>query len=135
VKYNTGLVVWYGDSSFDDNWVGKHPGEGFLGVVDSHPEAIVGTLKGQPTVKDSTRYQIADAAFSYDKAPAWLIDSPSRGLYDYKGLPGATKFDDSKSYISQLIPDAGKLLPNNGLKLQVIGEARDNSAGAVWIHR
>jgi len=135
VKYNTGLVVWYGDSSFDDNWVGKHPGEGFLGVVDSHPEAIVGTLKGQPTVKDSTRYQIADAAFSYDKAPAWLIDSPSRGLYDYKGLPGVTKFDDSKSYINQLIPDAGKLLPNNGLKIQVIGEAKDNSAGAVWIHR
>jgi len=46
-----------------------------------------------------------------------------------------TKFDDSKSYINQLIPDAGKLLPNNGLKIQVIGEAKDNSAGAVWIHR
>jgi len=135
VKYNTGLVVWYGDSSFDDNWVGIHPGEGFLGVVDSHPEAIVGTLNGKPVTTGSTRYQIADAAFSYDKAPAWLIDSPSRGLYDYKGLPGVTKFDDSKSYINQLIPDAGKLLPNNGLKIQVIGEAKDNSAGAVWIHR
>ncbi|WP_214748780.1 MULTISPECIES: immune inhibitor A domain-containing protein [unclassified Exiguobacterium] len=135
VKYNTGLVVWYGDSSFDDNWVGVHPGEGFLGVVDSHPEAIVGTLNGKPVTTGSTRYQIADAAFSFDKAPAWLIDSPSRGTYDYKGLPGVTKFDDSKSYINQLIPDAGKLLPNNGLKIEVIGEAKDNSAGAVWIHR
>ncbi|WP_294740079.1 immune inhibitor A domain-containing protein [uncultured Exiguobacterium sp.] len=135
VKYNTGLVVWYGDSSFDDNWVGVHPGEGFLGVVDAHPEAIVGTLNGKPVTTGSTRYQIADAAFSFDKAPAWLIDSPSRGTYDYKGLPGVTKFDDSKSYINQLIPDAGKLLPNNGLKIEVIGEAKDNSAGAVWIHR
>ncbi|WP_029332061.1 immune inhibitor A domain-containing protein [Exiguobacterium oxidotolerans] len=135
VKYNTGLVVWYADSSFTDNWVGVHPGEGFLGVVDSHPEAIVGTLKGKPVVSGSTRYQVADAAFSYDKAPSWLIDSPTRGLYDYKGLSGVTKFDDSKSYINQLIPDAGKLLPNNGLKIQVIGEAKDNSAGAVWIHR
>ncbi len=36
--YNTGLVVWYADDSFKDNWVGVHPGEGFLGVVDSHPE-------------------------------------------------------------------------------------------------
>ncbi|WP_215193186.1 immune inhibitor A domain-containing protein [Exiguobacterium sp. s95] len=135
VKYNTGLVVWYADSSFTDNWVGVHPGEGFLGVVDSHPEAIVGTLKGKPVVSSSTRYQVADAAFSYDKAPSWLIDSPTRGLYDYKGLSGVTKFDDSKSYINQLIPDAGKLLPNNGLKIQVIGEAKDNSAGAVWIHR
>jgi len=82
-----------------------------------------------------SRQEAHVAAFSYDKAPAWLIDSPSRGLYDYKGLPGVTKFDDSKSYINQLIPDAGKLLPNNGLKIQVIGEAKDNSAGAVWIHR
>lgn len=55
------------DQSFTDNWVGVHPGEGFLGVVDSHPEAIVGTLNGQPTVKSSTRYQIADAAFSFDR--------------------------------------------------------------------
>lgn len=135
VKYNTGLVVWYGDDSFTDNWVGVHPGEGFIGVVDSHPEAIVGTLSGQDSVKSSTRYQIADAAFSLDKAPAWTVDSPSRGLFDYEGLPGVTTFDDSNKYINELIPDAGKKLPNYGLKFQVIGEAKDNSAGAVWIHK
>jgi immune inhibitor A len=135
VKYNTGLVVWYGDDSFTDNWVGVHPGEGFIGVVDSHPEAIVGTKNGNPTVSQSTRYQIADAAFSLDSAPAWYIDSPSRGIFDYKGLPGVTTFDDSNKYINQLIPDAGKILPNFGLKFQVIGEAKDNSAGAVWIHK
>ena len=39
--YNTGLVVWYADDSFKDNWVGEHPGEGFLGVVDSHPEHLL----------------------------------------------------------------------------------------------
>jgi immune inhibitor A len=135
VKYNTGLVVWYGDDSFTDNWVGVHPGEGFIGVVDSHPEAIVGTKNGNPTVSQSTRYQIADAAFSLDKAPEWFIDSPSRGIFDYKGLPGVTTFDDSNKYINELIPDAGKILPNYGLKFQVIGEAKDNSAGAVWIHK
>lgn len=135
VKYNTGLVVWYGDDSFTDNWVGVHPGEGFIGVVDSHPEAIVGSLNGKDSVTGSTRYQIADAAFSLDKAPEWYINSPSRGIYDYEGLPGVTTFDDSKKYINELIPDAGKILPNFGLKFQVIGEAKDNSAGAVWIHK
>ncbi|MBT2640981.1 immune inhibitor A [Bacillus sp. ISL-41] len=135
VKYNTGLVVWYGDDSFTDNWVGVHPGEGFIGVVDSHPEAIVGTLNGQDSVKSSTRYQISDAAFSLDKAPAWTVDSPSRGVFDYEGLPGVATFDDSHKYINELIPDAGKKLPNYGLKFQVIGEAKDNSAGAVWIHK
>jgi immune inhibitor A len=135
VKYNTGLVVWYGDDSFTDNWVGVHPGEGFIGVVDSHPEAIVGSLNGKDSVTGSTRYQIADAAFSLDKAPEWYINSPSRGIYDYKGLPGVTTFDDSNKYINELIPDAGKKLPEYGLKFQVIGEAKDNSAGAVWIHK
>ncbi len=133
--YNTGLVVWYADDSYTDNWVGLHPGEGFLGVVDSHPEAIVGTKDNVPTVANSTRYQIADAAFSFDKTPAWYVNSPFRGVFDYKGLPGVTTFDDSKSYMNSLIPDAGRKVPNLGLKFQVVGEAKDNSAGTIWIHK
>ncbi|WP_223592002.1 immune inhibitor A domain-containing protein [Neobacillus bataviensis] len=137
VKYNTGLVVWYADDSYLDNWVGIHPGEGFLGVVDSHPEAIVGKsmTNGSLTINQSTRYQVADAAFSLDQAPAWYIENAVRGIYDYKGLPGVTTFDDSKIYSNTMIPDAGRKVPNLGLKFQVIGEAKDNSAGAVWIHK
>ncbi|NHM31532.1 immune inhibitor A domain-containing protein [Neobacillus terrae] len=135
VKYSPGLVVWYADDTYLDNWTGIHPGEGFLGVVDAHPEAIVGTLNGKPSISQSTRYQVADAAFTYDNSQAWYIESPSRGIYDYKGLPGVTTFDDSKKYINDLIPDAGREVPNFGLKFQVIGEAKDNTAGAVWIHK
>ncbi|MFC7373587.1 immune inhibitor A domain-containing protein [Fictibacillus iocasae] len=145
VKYNTGMVVWYADESYLDNWVGVHPGEGFLGVVDSHPNAIVGTKDGAPTVAQSTRYQVADAAFSFDKTTPFYIDSPSRGIFDYKGEKGVTTFDDSKSYIDTkdyngalsggVIDDAGRLVPNHGLNIQVIGEAKDNSAGAVWIYK
>ncbi|MFB5194942.1 immune inhibitor A domain-containing protein [Neobacillus sp. KR4-4] len=136
VKYNTGLVVWYGDDTFTDNWTGVHPGEGFLNVVDSHPEAIIGTLAGKPSINQSVRYQVADAAFSLDKSPAWYIDSPTRGIYDYKGLPGVTEFDSTKSYINTVIPDAGVKVPAQyPIKFQVIGEAKDNSAGAVWIHK
>nr|WP_083842040.1 immune inhibitor A domain-containing protein [Fictibacillus macauensis] len=145
VKYNTGMMLWYADSSFTDNWTGPHPGEGFLGVVDSHPKAIVGTLNGKPTVEDSTRYQIADAAFSFDKAPAWKINSPSRGLFDYKGLDGVTTFDDGRQYIDEtdyngsledgVINDAGRKVPNLGLQIRILGEAKDNSAGSVWIRK
>jgi immune inhibitor A len=135
VKYNTGLVVWYGDDTFTDNWTGIHPGEGFIGVVDAHPEAIVGTLAGKPSITQSTRYQVADAAFSFDKTPKWYINNAARGIYDYKGLKGVTTFDDSKSYMNTLIPDAGRKVPNFGLKFQVLGEANDNSAGMVWIHK
>ncbi|MEW8966078.1 immune inhibitor A domain-containing protein [Exiguobacterium alkaliphilum] len=135
VKYNTGLVVWYGDDSFSDNWVGVHPGEGFLGVVDSHPEALIGKLNGKDTVAGSTRYQIADAAFSLDNTIPWYINSPSRGIYDYKAQPGVKQFNDANTYINSLIPDAGKKLPKYGLVVDVVGEAKDNSAGAVWIRK
>lgn len=135
VKYNTGLVVWYGDDSFSDNWVGIHPGEGFIGVVDSHPEALIGKLNGKDTVAGSTRYQIADAAFSLDKTIPWYINSPSRGIYDYKAQPGVKQFNDANTYINSLIPDAGKKLPKYGLVVDVVGEAKDNSAGAVWIRK
>lgn len=133
--YNTGLLVWYGDESYTDNWVGVHPGQGFLGVVDSHPEAVFGLLNGQKTVSQSTRYQIADAAFSFDKTPEFFVDSPTRGAYEFVGYKGVKKFDDSNSYIDSAIPDAGRIVPNHGLKFEVIGEAKDNSAGAVWIHK
>ena len=83
--YNTGLVVWYADDSFKDNWVGVHPGEGFLGVVDSHPEALVGNLNGKPTY-GNTGMQIADAAFSFDQTPAWSVNSLTRGQFNYSGL-------------------------------------------------
>jgi len=133
--YNTGLVVWYADESYTDNWVGVHPGQGFLGVVDSHPEAVFGTLNGEKTIAQSTRYQIADAAFSLDKTPSFFVNSPTRGAYEFVGFNGVKKFDDSNSYIDSAIPDAGRIVPNHGLKFEVIGEAKDNSAGAVWIHK
>ncbi|WP_374110549.1 immune inhibitor A domain-containing protein [Neobacillus cucumis] len=135
-KYNTGLVVWYGDDTFTDNWGGVHPGEGFLSVVDSHPEALVFKLNGVDSIAQTTRYQVADAAFSLDKSPAWYVNSPTRGIYDYKGLPGVTEFDSTKSYINNVIPDAGVKVPAQyPIKVQVIGEAKDNTAGAVWIHK
>ncbi|WP_132002863.1 immune inhibitor A domain-containing protein [Mesobacillus foraminis] len=136
VKYNTGLVVWYGDDTYTDNWTGVHPGEGFLSVVDAHPEAIVGTLNGKPSINQSVRYQVADAAFSLDKAPAWTVDSPTRGLYEYGGLKGISTFDSANTYINSMIPDAGVKVPSQyPIKFQVIGEAKDNSAGAVWIRK
>ena len=134
--YNTGLVVWYGDDTFTDNWGGVHPGEGFLNVIDSHPDALIFNLNGKPSIDQTTRYQVADAAFSLDKSPAWSVNSPTRGVYDYKGLSGVTVFDSSKSYMNNVIPDAGVKVPSQyPLKVQVIGEAKDNTAGAVWIHK
>ena len=57
------------------------------------------------------------------------------GTFVYDGLPGVPKFDDSKKYINEQIPDAGRILPKLGLKFEVVGQADDNSAGAVRLYR
>ncbi|MDR4151569.1 peptidase M6, partial [Bacillus thuringiensis] len=80
--------VWYAASAYADNWDGLHQGHGFLGVVDSHPEAIVGTLNGEPTIDSSTRFQVADEAFSFDETPAWKVVSPPLCTFTYDGLAG-----------------------------------------------
>jgi immune inhibitor A len=135
-KYNTGMLLWYADESYLDNWVGQHPGEGFLGVVDSHAHKVLYfNVNGISTTANSSRYQIADAAFSFDKAPAWAYSHKTWGTISSKESNGVTSFNDKKSYLDERIKDAGRLLPQNGLKLDVIGEAKDNSAGAVWIHK
>ncbi|MFP3514019.1 immune inhibitor A, partial [Peribacillus sp. SIMBA_075] len=82
-----------------------------------------GTLNGKPTFKRSTRFQIADSAFSFDNTPAWQVVSPTSGTFVYDGLPGVPKFDDSKKYINEQIPDAGRILPKLGLKFEVVGQA------------
>ena len=40
-SYNPGMLLWYRDMSYTDNWTGVHPGAGFLLVVDAHSQAMM----------------------------------------------------------------------------------------------
>ena len=62
MSYDGGLVVWYVDDTYTDNWTGIHPGDGFLGVVDAHDDT---NLVWNTGVKASSRYHVADAAFNF----------------------------------------------------------------------
>jgi immune inhibitor A len=39
VPYASGLVQWYRNTLYEENWVGVHPGYGYLLVVDAHKQA------------------------------------------------------------------------------------------------
>ncbi len=69
------------------------------------------------------RIQIADAAFSFDKTPAWKDCISNVERIRMIVLAGVPKFDDSKTYINQQIPDAGRILPKLGLKFEIVGQA------------
>lgn len=133
MSYDPGLVVWYVDESYDNNWTGTHPGDGFLGVVDADQHAVSWSDKAV----GSTRYQLHDAAFSLDKSEKMLLD--------YNDLLGVTMkdnftqrtplFDDSADYSNPGLVDAGRNLPEYGLKFRVVGQSADGTVGEVLIFK
>ncbi|UFU01459.1 immune inhibitor A [Radiobacillus kanasensis] len=131
MNYSPGLLVWYVDNSYDNNWTGVHPGEGFLGVVDADQRA---NYWSDGTVAD-TRYQLNDAAFSLDKSEKMFLD--------YRDINGTTLKDnhtrriplfyDRLDYSNRQLVDAGRNVPEYGLKFVVTGESKDGSVGRVRI--
>ncbi len=133
MSYDDGLVVWYVDESYNNNWTGQHPGEGFLGVVDADQRAVRWSDKGT----GSSRYQVHDASFSLDKSEKMFLD--------YMDLQGVTMkdnytkrtplFDDSADWSNPGLVDAGRDVPEYGLKFRVIGQSKDNTVGNVLIYK
>ncbi|MCP3027172.1 immune inhibitor A [Halobacillus sp. A5] len=133
MSYDPGLVMWYADNTYSDNWTGFHPGEGYLGVVDADQKGIFwddGTAA-------STRFQVHDAAFSLRHDEKMFIDYRDSlgGTIEDKNKQFVKKFDDSRNYSNKTLPDAGRNVPDHGLKIEVTGEAKDRSVGKVSIKR
>jgi immune inhibitor A len=155
--YDPGMLIWYVDNKFDNNWVADHPGEGFLNVVDAHRylslwydtdpnDGIDFGTPDEPTgyVVD-TDFQIADAAFSLNETVEKSVDLsylPAQGrATDLHSLPAVATFDDS---IDQLVYDSaigtvrypyvGTSVPNYGLKIHVVDQAEDMSTGTIAFH-
>jgi immune inhibitor A len=137
MSYDTGLVVWYVDESFSDNWVGDHPGKGFIGVVDADQKVNMWhfTNHAQPDIVASTQYQLNDAAFSKEKTQKLFLDFNAlygRTLTDNTTQPHNT-FNDSNSYSSSLIPDAGRIVPKYGLSISVNEEGRNRTNATIML--
>ncbi|TCP53355.1 antibacterial peptide protease [Tumebacillus sp. BK434] len=133
LSYDPGMVVWYVNEAYDNNWVGAHPGYGFLGVVDAHQNVHHWGGYASNGATAGTRYQVYDAAFSLKKgADLNVYYGPDQHLYNAAKNPVST-FDDKSSYWSPSSPHSGLKLNNYGLKIQVVGEAADRSAATIKI--
>lgn len=133
LPFNEGLLVWYADTSYDDNWVGYHPGNGFLGVVDA--DQHLNTWNDHSVA--STRYQVHDAAFGIDKSDKVtldLLDSYSLLLRDNYTKRNPL-FDDSSDYRNGAIPDAGRAISSYGLKVRVVSQSKDKSVGKIALFK
>jgi immune inhibitor A len=136
MSYDSGLLVWYVDDSFTENWTGAHPGDGFLGVVDAH---LGSSLKwsfanNNAPVEASSRYQIADAAFGLNPTSGLNLIYPTQTLVS-PSQEAVSLFNDSNSFMNTFMPDAGRNIGNFGLKVRVNGQSTDKSVGAIVIYK
>lgn len=133
LTYNPGLIVEYVDESFSDNHVGKHPGEGYVGVVDADQNALV--WDGESPAPASTQWQMRDAAFSLTKQDPLKITLDETSTLVDKSLVANALFDDSKDYSNKAQPHAGKILPKHGLKVKVVGESKDKTTAKIIVYK
>ncbi|WP_411730790.1 immune inhibitor A domain-containing protein [Peribacillus sp. CSMR9] len=145
LSYDQGLVVWYVDNSYDNNWTGPdyHPGDGFLGVVDADqhnniwhnkdwkdPNGVYDVNK----VLGSNSYQMHDAAFSLNKGSKVTIGDSSFYLKDNFTQSNAM-FDDNQNYSNTQAPDVGRNIPKFGLKVRVVGQSADGTVGKILLYK
>ncbi|WP_409291423.1 immune inhibitor A domain-containing protein [Peribacillus sp. SCS-37] len=136
VSYDSGLVVWYVDPTFTDNWTGTHPGEGFVGVVDAHPNTdLKWNITGSSPVQASTRFHIADAAFGLNPTSGLDVNYPGVQTLSLASQPAVSLFNDSQSFENPFMDDAGRKIGSYGLKVRVNGQATDKSVGAIVVYK
>ena len=91
--YQDGMLVWYWDTSYTDNNVGDHPGEGLILPVDAHPQ--VEHWSDGSVMRP--RLQSYDATFGF-----WRTDSitlHNNGVEaTIASKPAVRLFDDTRSY-------------------------------------
>lgn len=121
--YSPGVLVWFADEAYSDNKVSDadHPGHGFIGVVDVDQDPIM----RNGSIASST-LQVIDAALS---------------LYNQKNYAGDSDqtpkslFDDSEDYSFPQQPASGLVLPVNGLTIELLNQAANNTTATVQISK
>lgn len=129
LPYDPGLLVWYRDMAYTDNWVGVHPGHGFLLVVDAHPVPDRTPTQG---LVWRTRMQIRDAAFGLDRCSD--VELTYAGVTKvYQGQSAEPVFSDGRTYWYHTAPSNSANIIDYGISWRVLGDASDGSAAAVGI--
>jgi immune inhibitor A len=131
--YDPGMVLWYVDDSYTDNWTGTHPGNGFLGVVDADQNNITYT-EGMRAYYASNLFQMKDAAFNKNAQKGFTITSGTRTTTD-KNLLAYPSFTDATSYLNSTLPYVGRNIPKLGLKIDITTQAADNSTASITVRK
>jgi immune inhibitor A len=131
--YQDGLLIWYYDTSFEDNNVGDACASGRCGgmylPVDANPTLMLRPDNGRAW---RPRVQAYDSTFSLDPTDVTCLHANSV-LQCYGGTPGNPLFDDRKDYWVAPNPAIGHFgwsgvpVPKTGTTIRVVStSAQDN---------
>jgi immune inhibitor A len=115
--YQDGLLIWYWDTSQEDNNTNEHPGEGLILPIDSHPVPI-NRIDGQLWRPRVAAY---DAPFGLEKADSFTLHVNGQASY-IRGQNAVPTFNDSKSYWTAGQPTSSVKVPNNGVNIKVVSK-------------
>ncbi|MYS81960.1 immune inhibitor A domain-containing protein [Embleya scabrispora] len=125
--YGEGVLIWLWDTSYTDNDVSRHPGEGLILPVDIHPTPLLDP-NGKPL---PARFQTADAALT---APDEQTSAINLGrLGNFPSRPGVPTFTDTIEYWSATAPDIGVKVPATGTRITAEGPTRNGNATRLTV--
>jgi len=112
-SYEPGVLLWLENFSYSDNNSSEHAGVGLIGVVDAD-QNLIGN--------NATDIQIRDATFSMFNQSSYFGD---------EHLTSVSLFDDNLDYSASTKPQAGIILPELGLTMEVVAQSNDSSTATV----
>ncbi|MFS8096026.1 immune inhibitor A [Lentzea alba] len=116
--YQDGLLVSLWNTSFLDNNVSEHPGEGLILPIDANPAPLY-NIEGQ---RWSTTIGGYDAPFGLQKSDSFTLHVNGKASY-VRGAAAQPVFDDTKQYWFAEQPNAGVKLPAVGVGLRVVRQS------------
>ncbi|MFJ5988965.1 immune inhibitor A domain-containing protein [Lentzea sp. NPDC092896] len=116
--YQDGLLVSLWNTSFLDNNVSEHPGEGLILPIDANPAPLY-NLEGQRWSPTVSGY---DAPFSLQKSDSFTLHVNGKASY-VRGAAAQPTFDDTKQFWYAEQPNAGVKLPAAGVGLKVLRQS------------
>ncbi|WP_343288367.1 immune inhibitor A domain-containing protein [Turicibacter bilis] len=128
-SYDEGMVVWYVNEFYTENWGAYHPGGGLLSVIDADQSNIQWIWDDQTTAYASNVYQMHDAAFNSKGGSRFLVDATE--YYGRKAIdkysPATPHFKDKTDYSNNELPTVGTKLPQLGITAQITASKGDSA--------